>query len=283
VTQPSLDIEGVATRICNQLNATLERVLGTGAHKYVFLINQHGVNLALKIAPVSESLKTRFERESAALLDCRHEAIATLNHVDSFQDGENEYWVTIEEFLPGGTLSDKLEHGKLSIEHTRDIGITLSSALVHLYQRNLVHRDIKPSNILFRKDNKAVLTDFGIVRVLGEPSLTHDFMAQGPGTPLYAAPEQLLNEKASIDWRTDQFGLALVLVECVLGRHAFASDGLSQREVITCVANRVPLPEQTKVELAQVGLTCLVKALAPWTVQRYRWPEEFVKVLSGET
>lgn len=283
MTAPSLNLEEVAAQLCKQLDASLERKLGAGAYKRVFLINQHGVNLALKIAPVSGALKARFERESVALRDCHHEAIATLKHASSYVDGGNEYWVTVEEFLPGGTLGAILARGKLSLAQTQHIGVTLASALVHLHQRNLVHRDIKPANVLFRCEHEPVLTDFGIVRMLGELSLTHDFMAQGPGTPLYAAPEQLLNEKASIDWRTDQFGLALVLVECILGRHAFASFGVDQREAIMRVANREPLPEQTRDELVQAGLSCLIKALAPWPVQRYRLPVEFVKALSGET
>lgn len=283
MTLLSLRLEEVAAQLCRQLDASFERVLGAGAYKHVFLINQRGVNLALKIAPVSGVLKARFERETIALRDCHHEAIATLKYATSYVQGGNECWVTVEEFLSGGTLADVLVNGSLSLARARHIGVTLANALVHLHQRDLVHRDIKPANILFRSENEPVLTDFGIVRMLSEPSLTHDFMAQGPGTPLYAAPEQLLNEKAAIDWRTDQFGLALVLVECVLGHHAFALDGADHREAIMCVANRVPLPEQTRAKLAQIGLGCLVKALAPWPVQRYRLPMEFVKALSGET
>lgn len=283
MTVPSRNLESVATQLCKQLDASLERVLGAGAHKHVFLINQHGVNLALKVAPVSGALKARFERESVALRECNHEAIARLVSVASYVDGGDEYWVTVEEFLPGGTLGDVLTHSRPTLAQARHIGVTLAGALVHLHNRDLVHRDIKPANILFRRDDDPVLTDFGIVRILNEPSLTHDFMAQGPGTPLYAAPEQLLNEKASIDWRTDQFGLALVLVECILGRHAFIADGQDHREAIMRVANRMPLPQQTINELGEANMSCLIKALSPWPVQRYRLPVEFVNALSRGT
>jgi serine/threonine protein kinase len=279
---PTLNLEGLAAKLSKELDASLERVLGAGAFKQVFLIKQQNERLALKIAPMTGDLRARFERESTALCDCHHPAIANLRHVARYLDGPNEYWVTVEEFLPGGTLSDKLVGGPLSVSDVRHIGTTLVGALAHLHQRRLVHRDIKPANILFRSEAEPVLTDFGLVRMLGEPSLTHDFMAQGPGTPLYAAPEQLLNEKASIDWRTDQFGLALVLVECALGHHAFAANGQSPREAIVCMANRTSLPEQTMAELTKLGLSCLAKALSPWPVQRYRLPTEFAEALSGE-
>ncbi|PKO68776.1 MAG: serine/threonine protein kinase [Betaproteobacteria bacterium HGW-Betaproteobacteria-14] len=276
------NLEGVAVEVCKQLSASFERALGAGAHKQAFLIDQRGVKRALKIAPVSGELKTRFERESTALLDCCHPAIAVLHYVASHLESGCEYWVTVEEYLSAGTLAQRMAQGGLSATEIRHIGIALANALAHLHDRGLVHRDIKPANILFRSEREPVLTDFGIVRMLGEPSLTHDFMAQGPGTPLYAAPEQLLNEKASIDWRTDQFGLALVMTECILGRHPFVPDGGSQREAVMSVANRVPLSDQTKALLIGARFGCLIKALAPWPVQRYRWPAEFVKALSEE-
>lgn len=280
VNSPSHNLEGIAAKYCNEHDAQLVRVLGSGAYKQVFLINQRGARLALKIALISASLKERFERESTALLECRHAAIATLHKVSSFTTSGDEYWVSIEEYLHGGTLADRLKQGKLSTLQTLHIGATLGDALFHLHLKCLVHRDIKPANILFRSENEPVLTDFGLVRVLDKPSLTHDFMAQGPGTPLYSAPEQLLNEKASIDWRTDQFGLSLVLAECVLGYHAFDSDGAGQREAVLRIANRLPLADRTKNELNTAGLGCLIKALSPWPVQRYRQPEEFIKLLS---
>jgi len=125
-----------------------------------------------------------------------------------------------------------------------------------------------------------VLTDFGIVRILGEHSLTQDFMAQGPGTPMYAAPEQLLNEKSSIDWRTDQFGLALVLSELILGHHAFLeAPHVNVRDAILAVANKSVLPARSRELLESRGFGCLVKALSPWPVQRYRKQADFQKAL----
>ncbi|MGO4780240.1 serine/threonine protein kinase, partial [Lysobacter sp. 2RAB21] len=113
--------------------------------------------------------------------------------------------------MPGGTLEAKLLTRSISPDEVRYIGLCLADVLDHLNDRRLVHRDIKPANILFASDGQTpILTDFGVVRVLDQPSLTRDFVGFGPGTPAYAAPEQLNNEKQLIDWRTDQFGLAVV-------------------------------------------------------------------------
>lgn len=276
------NLEGIAADVCKKLNALFRCVLGEGAHKQAFLIEQNGVSRALKIAPVSGDLKARFERETAALQGCCHPAIATLHYVASHQASGIEYWVTVEEYLSAGTLAQRMARNELSTTELRHVGVTLATALVHLHERGLVHRDIKPANILFRSEHEPVLTDFGLVRMLGAPSLTHDFMAQGPGTPLYSAPEQLLNEKAAIDWRADQFALALVLSECILGHHPFVPDGGGHREAVFSMANRDSLSDRAIAALTQDGFSCLIKALAPWSVQRYRWPADFVTALSKE-
>lgn len=269
--------------ICKQLDAKLIRSLGNGAFKQAYLIERNGAQFALKVAPVSGDLKARFERELSALSGCDHPSIAKIIASSSITHGGQECWIIVEEFLPGGTLSELVGCGPLDLAAIRRIGVTIAGALGHLFERGFVHRDIKPANILFRTSLEPVLTDFGIVRVLGDVSLTQDFLAQGPGTPMYAAPEQLLNEKCSIDWRTDQFGLALVLAELLLGHHAFQEDPHANvRDAIMRVAGRKSLPPGSQQRLMDCGFGCLVKALSVWPVKRYRKPEEFEQALMGE-
>lgn len=271
----------ITTEVCRQLNATLISSLGAGAFKNAYLIEREGIRFALKIAPVSGELKTRFEREVAALKGCEHPAIAKIIASSPLTLNGEEYWIIVEEYLPGGTLADIASRNLVNSDEIRHLGTVLAGALGHLAERGFVHRDIKPANILFRTRIEPVLTDFGIVRILGEKSLTQNFMAQGPGTPQYAAPEQLLNDKTAIDWRTDQFGLALVLAELLLGYHAFSrTPSTPPRDAIISVANRETLPRSTQDRLQQVGFSCLIKALSPWAVQRYRRPEEFVRALA---
>ena len=59
----------------------------------------------------------------------------------------------------------------------------------------MLHRDVKPSNVLITGDGEAVLTDFGIATVDGDPSLTQDEMMMG--TPAYLAPERIRGEAAA--------------------------------------------------------------------------------------
>jgi serine/threonine protein kinase len=274
------DLIDLAKALCQERNYSLIRELGAGAHKRAYLIEMDGTRYALKIAPITPSLKPRFEREAVALSGCSHPAVALLHETYAVASANQEFWISIEEYLSGGTLAERFAAGPIEHSLIRKIALSLADALDHLRYRNLVHRDIKPANILFRTSDTAVLTDFGIVRMLDAPSLTEDFLPQGPGTPLYASAEQLLNEKELIDWRTDQFGLALVLAEGALRHHPFTPEGDAML-AIARVARREPVPEQSRQKLTESGFGSLLRALAPWPAQRYRFPGDFIAALSG--
>ncbi len=97
----------------------------------------------------------------------------------------------------------------------------LVCALNVIWQRNVVHRDIKPANILITCDNEPRIIDLGIARFLDDTSLTASIAGRGPATPIYAAPEQLVNRKAMINVRTDFFLLGILVLELMHGFHPF--------------------------------------------------------------
>ncbi|MBW8721419.1 MAG: serine/threonine protein kinase [Polaromonas sp.] len=268
-----------AREFCNQRGYDLGDDLGSGAFKVVYNATIEGAPFALKVAPVYGSTE-RFERETGALLSCAHPSIATLREGLLFEMGPAKFWLVVEELLSGGTLETRLAAGLLTQEEVRTIGAHLADALAHLQERRLVHRDVKPANILFRNDLAIpVLTDFGIVRVLDAPTITQAFAAQGPNTPAFAAPEQLNNEMPLIDGRTDQFGLSVVLVMSLLGRHPYMGEGEHIQHAIERVRARQPMPAQNIDFLTAQGFTSLIKALQPWPAQRYRKTTEFAKAI----
>jgi len=266
-----------AKQYCAYKNLKLGHELGRGAFKCAYLVDANAEKIALKVAELLAASSERLVREAIALQSCDHPGIAQLRSAEVFMHEDKQFWVVQEEFLPGGTLELRMATGTLPAAEVLRIGASLAEVLKHLNQRKLVHRDIKPANILFREDGiSPVLTDFGLVRILDSPSLTQDFLAQGPGTPFYAAPEQLNNDKALIDWRTDQFGLSVALAHCALGHHPFQVAGSSERDAILAVARRESLPATTVEILGNLGLGSLCKAMSPWPIGRYRKPQDFI-------
>jgi serine/threonine protein kinase len=276
-----LNLDAVAAELCNQRGFEFQGPLGKGAFKSAYLAAFNSQQFALKLA-VAAGASARLAREAQALQECSHGSIARLLQAHPYViPGGVELWVVCEEYLAGGNLEARLARGVLSPEETRAIGVSLVEVLGHLQEKRLVHRDIKPANIMFRDDSNEhpVLTDFGIVRMLDQPTLTQAFAQMGPGTPAYAAPEQLTNDKSLIDWRTDQFDLAIVLAECLLGHHPFLAPGKTVPEAIMAVAARHEMPAGNAARLADLGFGALGTALKPWPIARFRRPADFLDSL----
>ncbi len=268
--------ELIARRICAKRGLVFVEQVGEGAFKQTFkVLSKQSVPIALKVYK-SVSSTGRDEREIKAMLKCQHENIARVLSVEKVATGNQQHIAITEEFFLGGTLGSK---GQLSPTKAKAVGVRLIDALGHLAELNLVHRDIKPENIMFREDRETpILTDFGVVRDLGDSSMTPTWAPRGPGTPFFAAPEQLNNEKSLTDWRTDQFALGVTLAFSIYGEHPYRLDGLSASEVVERVAAREQPGDWFREKSKRDGVPVLIRMVAPWPVDRYRKP----KTLSRE-
>jgi hypothetical protein len=76
----------------------------------------------------------------------------------------------------------------------------------------VLHRDLKPANLMITRQGRAVLTDFGIASVAGDPSLTRTGMVIG--TPGYLAPERIRGEPATPAADLWSLGATLYMAAC---------------------------------------------------------------------
>ena len=226
----------------------------------------------------------RAQREIEAMLQCAHPNIARLTSVDTHTIGSDTYLISFEEFLCGGTLSQRLQSGGLlATADTRSIGAALISAVAHVASLDLVHRDIKTDNVMLRADgNTPVLVDFGLVRDLSAASLTQTWLLQGPGTPLFAPAEQLHNEKALIDWRADQFSLGALLSISAFGFHPYDNGDDLPIDIVARVSSRSQPTQRFRDAAMAAGLPVLIKMTAPWPVERFRRPDELLSAWTSQ-
>jgi serine/threonine protein kinase len=271
----------VAQEFGNSRNLTDITFEASGNFKETFkAITDNGQLIALKLLNPSKCNPARSDREIKAMKKCNSPFIGKLYDYGTFKANNGiTYYFSLEEFFDGGTLTSKIGNKKLSPDTVRKYAAPLVKALDHLKTLDLVHRDIKPDNIMFRKNSSSpALVDFGLVRDLSESSLTKTWLPQGPGTPFYAAPEQLNNEKHLIKWRTDQFCLGIVLGICLTGKHPFVEPGMSEPEAIEAVAQRKTCATHFKNEVNALGLGGIVKMLEPWPIRRYATPNELLSI-----
>ena len=264
------ELEHVAKAICDASDFSYVQFIDAGAFKETYQVYDGEMNHALKVFKANNH-NERTAREIDAMRRASCNNVVKLIKVDSIICSSNKYLYLIEEYLSGGSLGSILKKSTISKPELLSLGSDLICALEATHKERIVHRDIKPDNIMFRGDMvDAVLVDFGLVRDLEATSLTQAFHMRGPGTPIYSAPEQLNNQKAMIDWRTDQFALGITLYESIVGEHPFyAGNSIATVEKIATLKKCNDVAVKKIIDL---GLKPLLKMLEPYPIGRYRTP-----------
>jgi serine/threonine protein kinase len=232
------------------------------------------------------TFKERFEREAKFVASFNHPHIVQIYDFDSVERGGQQLYYMVMPYIPGHTLRDELmlymEQGQLMPrERVLQVALNLADALDYAHKRGMVHRDVKPGNILFDERDQAVLTDFGIARLVVGSNLTQDGLAVG--TPAYMSPEQAAGE--AVDARSDLYALGIILYEMLTGKPPFHDDGSISillkhlNEPVPSLSKFIPVPNP---QLDAV----VMRALAKTPEERYQTAREFAEdlkaVFSGE-
>jgi tRNA A-37 threonylcarbamoyl transferase component Bud32 len=123
----------------------------------------------------------------------------------------------VMELVPGGTVADRLRHGRVPSEQALDWLEQAAVALDRAHDRGIVHRDVKPANLLVAEDGTIRVSDFGIARAAGNDTLT--IAGTVLGSSGYMAPEQARGEATTS--ASDRYALACVAYELLCGRRPF--------------------------------------------------------------
>jgi serine/threonine protein kinase len=128
----------------------------------------------------------------------------------------------------------------------------------------LVHRDVSPQNILVGFDGAVKIIDFGVAKAASSGHQTATGVLKGKYP--YMSPEQASGQ--SVDGRSDQFALGVVMWELLTGRRLFKgeSDMMTLRLVKDC---QVPKPSQINPKLPPGLDEVVLRALAPTPDKRY--------------
>jgi eukaryotic-like serine/threonine-protein kinase len=172
--------------------------------------------VALKMLSPTADLE-RFRREARSLAGLAHENVMRV-----FDYGEDDAGPFMAlEWLPGGTLEDRLAAAALPPAETARIATGIAAGLAHLHSRGLVHRDLKPANVLFDVEGRPKLGDFGLARhALGAGTLTEAGTVLG--TAAYISPEQASGEPAGP--ASDVYSFGVILFRMLTGALPFVSD-----------------------------------------------------------
>lgn len=210
---------------------TLQDILGVGGMAEVWSAeNRIGKKAAIKILLPKfcddEAVTSRFITEAQVMVVLEHHNIRQVYDVGEI-DGRP---CIIMEYLDGEDLKTKLQHGhKITAKELENWWNQLVDALNYTHHtKGIVHRDLKPANIFVDKNGTIKLLDFGIAKV--RESISSTQTGQKLGTLMYMSPEQVKDSK-HIDYKTDNYSLAVTFIHLITGKKPYDSDTSSDFEI----------------------------------------------------
>jgi eukaryotic-like serine/threonine-protein kinase len=185
----------------------LVRLIGMGGMASVWLGRDQRLDRPVAVKVLSDTLAAnpeyvkRFRREARLAAGLSHP-----NLVKIFDFEPESRPALVMEYVDCGTLEETANRPETAIE-VETLAAQLLGALDNIHGAGIVHRDVKPANVLIGRDNRALLTDFGIAQPQHATKITQT--GQVIGTLTYMAPEVLDGERATP--QSDLYSCGVVL------------------------------------------------------------------------
>jgi serine/threonine protein kinase len=245
--------------------------LGRGGMGIVYKARQLGFNRVVALKTLSDSaasLRARFLREARSVAELNHPHIVGVHAFGEYAGGP--YFAM--EFMPGGSLTDRLAARPLPPRQAARLVARLADAVQYAHDRDIIHRDLKPANVLLAAPDRDAdpdgpalglpkVADFGLAKRLDTDTELTDPGAI-MGTASYMAPEQARGDVRQVGRAADVWSLGAILYEVLSGRPPFkgATRDLTIAQVLT---DEPPRPTEVRpsipLELEAVCLKCLEK------------------------
>ena len=255
--------------------------LGRGGMATVFRCHDPNLDryVAVKVLPSYQTedptFTARFTQEA--------QTVAKLNHPNILQIydfGEDKgFSYIVSELVPGGDLQDKLGKGPLPTEDVLRFMGPLAEALDYAHGQGIIHRDLKPANVLLDADERPILADSGLARML-ESAIRFTQASQALGTPEYMSPEQAMG--ANADHRSDLYAFGIMMYQMLLGETPFRAD-TPAATLMAHVHKPLPLPTAVKPDVEPMVESILLKALAKDPEDRYNAAMEMIRAVEVAT
>ena len=213
----------------------------------------------------------RFEREAQSAAALSHPHIVNIYDVGE----EDGIPFMVMEFVNGKNLKEYIrEKGRLAGHEAIRIATQIAEALEQAHAAGVVHRDIKPQNILFSREGKVKVTDFGIA-IAGD-GVTVTVGDEIIGSVQYISPEQARGSVAGR--QSDLYSLGIVLYEMVTGKVPFSGES-PVAVAMKHIQEQIVPPGQIVDSLSPALESRIMKAVEKDAANRYQEAGEILKDL----
>ncbi|MCH9058871.1 MAG: protein kinase, partial [Planctomycetes bacterium] len=181
----------------------------------------------------------------------------------------------IMELIDGPTLGRLIhDHGPLSPTVALRILDDTASAVAALHEHDVLHRDIKPGNILFDREGRLFVTDFGLTCARPSGFDEAHRARKIAGSPPYMAPEMF---QGTISTRTDVYALGVVAFELLTGKLPF--EGPLPEVQRAHESTPPPLDELRSAKVPSGMVDLIERAMHKREIYRFKSAIEFRRAL----
>lgn len=229
--------------------------------------------VALKALPgaelLSEASRQRFQIEAQAMARLDHPAIVPVYELGE-ADGTPYFTMKL---ATGGTLAQRMGDYAGKWREIATLILRIAEAVQYAHSHGVLHRDLKPGNILFDEAGEALVSDFGLAKMIGSDSdLTRTITIMG--TPHYMAPE-MARKEGGITTASDVWSLGVILYELLSGHVPFPGENIPA--VLRAVAEDQPGTLLSNVPRDLAVIT--IKSLQKDPERRYSTAQSFADEL----
>ena len=255
----------------------LKGKIGAGRMGQVFRARDERLNrdVAVKVIAFAFDLDDadrRLEHEARLGASLQHSNIASV--LDFGCAGKFRF--TVFEYVNGETLRSILRRrGRLPLPEVQPIIGQVARALDYAHVKGIVHRDLKPENICATVTGQFKVLDLGLARYLSMERASSSYS----GTPAYSSPEQASCQP--VDGRSDQYSLAVICYELLLGRRLFASKDAATM-LLHQIRSPVPDPREFLTDLDDAIADAIVRALLKNPDERFATCQEFAAAIGDQ-
>jgi eukaryotic-like serine/threonine-protein kinase len=225
------DLEGTRYSLLNRI--------ARGGMGVVYAAQDAKLNrrVALKVLDApdrSGELAHRLIREAQVLASIEHPGIVPVHDVGTLPDGRVFYTMKLVD-------GQRLDHHLQTVPSVPDrlrLFLRICDAVAFAHARGVLHRDLKPANVMVGPFGEVLVLDWGLAKILQEPTTTNGGDLQMPaskgpagpanedgttehsavtrhgtvmGTPGYMSPEQASGENNHLDEHSDIYSLGALL------------------------------------------------------------------------
>lgn len=183
--------------------------------------------VAIKVIALPDSAEragvyVRAVREARAAARIQHPNVVAVHDVIFSDDGQPP-WI-IMDFVRGRPMDAVIrEDGPLPPARVADLAAQVLAGLAAGHAVGVLHRDLKPANVMVTSDGRALVTDFGIAKLVGDPQGTTQ-PRRVRGTPEYIPPERAWGEEGTT--ASDLFALGATMFAAFRGHGPFRGDSV---------------------------------------------------------